>query len=57
MEYERRHGYRGPEGYVDLPANANEADDASNRSAADHFDSDDLVAAVVLDASPSKVSG
>ena len=31
LEYDRRHGYRGPEGYVELPANADE-DDYDERS-------------------------
>jgi penicillin-binding protein 1A len=55
MEYEKRHGYRGPEGYVDIPSNKNEAEDAIESELADHPDSDDLVAAVVLEASPKAV--
>lgn len=55
MDYEKRHGYRGPEGYMDIPANKTEAEDAIETELADHPDSDDLVAAVVLEASPKQV--
>jgi penicillin-binding protein 1A len=55
MDYEKRHGYRGPEGYVDIPADKNEAEDAIESELADHPDSDDLVAAVVTEASPKQV--
>ena len=50
MDYEKRHGYRGPEGYMDIPAAREEADDAIETELADHPDSDDLIAAVVLEA-------
>jgi penicillin-binding protein 1A len=45
MEYDRRNGYRGPEGFSDLPAKPDDDDyeDALN----DHQDNDDLVAAIV----------
>src|SRR5688572_31735147 len=46
LEYDRRAGYRGPEGYVELPANPN--DDDLEDALADHPDNDDLLAAVVL---------
>jgi penicillin-binding protein 1A len=46
LEYDRRHGYRGPEGYVELPANPD--DDDFEDALADHPDNDDLVAAVVI---------
>ena len=46
LEYDRRAGYRGPEGYVELPANPD--DDDLEDALADHHDSDDLVAAVVI---------
>ncbi len=57
LDYERRHGYNGPEEFVDLPA----SDDAPDLSEivedtlAEHPDSDDIVSAVVLDASPKQV--
>jgi len=46
LEYDRRAGYRGPEGYVELPANPD--DDDLEDALADHPDNDDLLAAVVL---------
>jgi penicillin-binding protein 1A len=46
LEYDRRAGYRGPEGYVELPASPD--DDDIEDALADHPDSDDLFAAVVL---------
>jgi len=52
MDYEKRHGYRGPEGYMDIPAAREEAEDAIETELADHPDSDDLIAAVVMEASP-----
>jgi len=56
MDYERRHTYRGPEAYVDLPANKSEADEMIETELAEHPDSDDIVAAMVLDASANKVT-
>ena len=49
-EYDQRHGYRGPEGYVTLPPNASE--EALEEAIQETMDSDDLLAAVVLQASP-----
>jgi len=55
MDYERHHPYRGPEGYMDIPAEKEEAENAIEAELADHPDSDDIVAAVVLDAKPKSV--
>jgi penicillin-binding protein 1A len=55
IDYEKKHGYRGPEGYMEIPAKKDEADDAIETELADHPDSDDIVAAVVLDANPKNV--
>jgi penicillin-binding protein 1A len=46
LEYDRRHGYRGPEGFAQLPANAGEDD--YEEALADYLDNDDLLPAVVL---------
>src|SRR5688572_17973078 len=46
LEYDRRAGYRGPEGYVELPATPE--DDDFEDALAEHADSDDLLAAVVV---------
>ncbi|WP_436269424.1 penicillin-binding protein 1A [Pseudoduganella sp. LjRoot289] len=56
MEYEKRHAYRGPEAYIDIPASKDEADDAIESELAGHPDSDDIVAAMVLQATPQKVT-
>lgn len=55
MDYEKRHGYRGPEGYMEIPASKEEAENAIEVQLAEHPDSDNLVAAVVLEASPKRV--
>ena len=55
MEYEKRHGFRGPEAFVEIPANKEEADEAIEAELAEHPDSDDLIAALVLKATPQKV--
>jgi penicillin-binding protein 1A len=56
MEYERRHPYRGPESYLDIPKAKDEADEAVEQELAEHPDSDDIVAAMVLQASPTLVT-
>jgi penicillin-binding protein 1A len=55
MDFERRQQFRGPEGYVDLPADPKALDARIAEALADHPDNDDLKAAVVLEASPRKV--
>ena len=55
MDYELRQIYRGPEAYVDLPANPQLLDARVAEALADHPDNDDLRAAVVLEAAPRKV--
>jgi penicillin-binding protein 1A len=52
LDYERRHGYRGPEAFVELKSGSeDELEDALQ----DINDSEDLIAAVVLEASPKLV--
>ena len=53
MEYDRRQGYRGPEGFVELTDGA--AEDEYDEALADYTDSDDLLAALVLEASAKQV--
>jgi penicillin-binding protein 1A len=55
MDFELRQVYRGPEAYVDLPADPAEVDSRVAEALSDHPDNDDLRAAVVLEASPRKV--
>jgi penicillin-binding protein 1A len=56
MDFERRQIYRGPEAYVDLPADPTLIDARVAEALSDHPDNDDLRAAVVLEASPRKVT-
>jgi len=53
QEYDRRHGYRGPEGHVELPAKL--ADETLEDLLQDSADSDGIYAAVVTEASPKLV--
>ncbi len=53
LEYDRRHGYRGPEAYAEIPAGATE--EALEEALQDHADSDDIRAAIVTEASPKRV--
>ena len=55
IQYEQRQFYRGPEAYVDLPADPALVDARVAEALAEHPDWDDLRAAVVLEASPRKV--
>jgi penicillin-binding protein 1A len=55
FEYDRRHGYRGPESFVSLPDDAGELDATLDRAFQDLSDSDNLHAAIVFEASPSEV--
>jgi len=54
-EYDRRHGYRGPEAYVNLPEDPAEAEQALERAFQEATDSDNLVAAVVTATSGGEV--
>ena len=55
LDYDRRHGYRGPEAFVSLPTEAAELEQALDKAFQDTTDVDDLLAAVVLEASPTEV--
>jgi penicillin-binding protein 1A len=57
LEYDRRHGYRGPEAYATLPTAAgSELDEAVEDALQDRETVGDLVPAVVLEAKPGEVS-
>jgi penicillin-binding protein 1A len=57
LDYDRRHGYRGPEAYVSLPAGPGaELDEAVEEALLDRDPVGDLVAAVVLEASVREVT-
>ncbi|WP_225782076.1 penicillin-binding protein 1A [Xenophilus sp. Marseille-Q4582] len=59
MDYELRQPWRGPEGFVALPEDAQDVkaiDTAVDDALADHPDNGDLLAAVVLEASSKKLT-
>jgi penicillin-binding protein 1A len=53
LDYDRRHGYRGAEGYVDLPKEVSE--DALEDALQDQLESDDITPALVLAATAKAV--
>ncbi len=55
MDFERRQVYRGPEAYIDLPANPRDIDARVAEALVDHPDNDEIKAAVALEAGPKKV--
>jgi penicillin-binding protein 1A len=55
LDYDRRHGYRGAEAYVDMKAVKGDDDDLIDELLYDFEDADDLRLALVLDASPEKL--
>ena len=55
LDYEKRQAYRGPEGYMDIPADKSDAEAAIESELAEHPDSDGIVAAVVLAVTPKSV--
>jgi penicillin-binding protein 1A len=56
LDYDRRHGYRGPEAFVSLPDAGPEFETALERAFQEASDSEGLQPAVVLDASPTEVA-
>ena len=55
LDFERRQVYRGPEAYIDLPANLKEVDTRIAEALDEHPDNDELRAGVALEVSPRKV--
>ncbi len=55
LDYDRRHGYRGPEAFVSLPDEPGERDAALEKVFQDATESDGLVPAVVVEATPTEV--
>jgi len=53
MDYDKRHGYRGAEGYFDLPQNVSE--DMLEEALQEQSENDDIYPALVLDANPKAV--
>ncbi|KAE8758541.1 PBP1A family penicillin-binding protein [Paraburkholderia madseniana] len=55
MDYERRHGYRGPEAFIDLPSDADDREQAIDDALLEHPDNGEIIAAVVTAANPKQV--
>ena len=55
LDYERRQVYRGPEAFIDLPADDKAVDTRVAEALADHPPNGELLAAVALEVSPRKV--
>ena len=55
MDYDQRHGYRGPDGFVNLPEDQAEQDALLDRVFQENPDSDNILTAVVLQATPAQV--
>ncbi|MBI5862256.1 MAG: penicillin-binding protein 1A [Rhodocyclales bacterium] len=55
LDYDRRHGYRGAEAYVDLADTPPGQDDAMEELLGDIEDSGDLLPAITLEATPQQV--
>ncbi|MRR49881.1 MAG: penicillin-binding protein 1A [Rhodocyclaceae bacterium] len=55
MDYDRRHGYRGAESYVDLKDVKSDHDEAIDDILSELEDAGDLLAALILDATPKQV--
>ena len=56
LDYDRRHGYRGPEAFLELPADEDESNDVIDAAFSNYPANDDLMSAVVLEASAKKVT-
>ncbi|MFM2407956.1 MAG: hypothetical protein RL358_698 [Pseudomonadota bacterium] len=59
LDYDHRHGYRGPEGFVDLSRQANDkitAESLLDDTLQGHSDSDDLIPAVVTEMNAKSLS-
>ncbi|HXZ49685.1 MAG TPA: penicillin-binding protein 1A [Usitatibacter sp.] len=55
LDYDRRHGYRGPEASIDLPPPGPERDEAIEEALQERDSVNDLVPAIVTAASPREV--
>ena len=55
MDYDRRHGYRGAEAYVDMKDVSSDQDENLEELLTEFDDSDDLLPAIVLEATPKLV--
>ena len=56
MDFDKRHTYRGPEKFIELPKKQDDVDDEIDVALAEHSDVDDLKAAVVIEVTAKKVT-
>ena len=56
MDFDKRHTYRGPEKFIELPKKQDDVDDEIDVALAEHPDADDLKAAVVIEVTAKKVT-
>ncbi len=56
LDYDRRHGYRGAKGYADIGKPGSAADEVLEEALQEEQDSDDIYAAVILEAGPKLVT-
>ena len=55
MDFEKRQIYRGPEEFIELPRDRKDSDEAIDDALVEHPDNDDVMTAVVLEASPKRI--
>jgi penicillin-binding protein 1A len=55
LDFERRQAYRGPEAFIDLPANPADVDARVAEALTEHPDNDEIKAGVALEVSPRRV--
>jgi penicillin-binding protein 1A len=55
LDYDRRHGYRGPEGFMDIQKNGAPTGEAAEKALEDLDAVSGLEPAIVIDASPKKI--
>lgn len=56
LDYDRKHGYRGPEGNISLPDNPDELTAAVSDALESHPDGENLTAAAVISSTPRSVT-
>lgn len=56
LDFEKRHAYRGPELFLNLPKSQAAIDDEIDAALAEHPDDDDLKSAVVIAVNPKKIT-
>jgi penicillin-binding protein 1A len=55
MDFEKRQIYRGPEEFIDLPSDPKDMEEAIDDALVEHADNDDVMSAIVLEATPKRI--